>query len=705
MTYCHMQRLILWMCIALLSTAGIGVPVHAQPAFSIENVLSASFPSDLTAAPSGDQLAWVQNTEGVRNVWTASGPTYNGRRVTNYDKDDGQRLSDPTFTPDGRSIVFVRGGYPNQRGVHPNPRSRPDPKDRSIWVVNLDGGSPLRLGEGHAPALSPSGDVLAYLKDNQVWTVPLTDEGDRTPTAFFTIQGSAEALRWSPDGDKLAFVSDRGDHSFVGVYNRTNGRLQYPDPSVDEDRAPAWGPDSDRLAFVRVPHEEDPAYAPDRTAHPWSIRVINLETDEARRVWRADSGRGSAYQSIRAENQIFWSEQDRIVFPWEKTGWLQLYSAPVDGGSVTALTSGTFEVQFVTMTPDREEIVYASNQDDLHRRHLWRVPVTEGPPTQITSGAGIEWSPAVTAESEALAFLASGARTPAHAEVRPAGGDRRSLTPNAPPETFPSEHLVTPTSVTFPATDGKQIHGQLFMPPRAEVASDHPAVIFFHGGPRRQMLLGFHYRGYYHNAYSLNQYLASQGYVVLAVNYRGGIGYGLQFREARDYGPRGASEYRDAVGAGLYLQGRPEVDSSRIGLWGGSYGGYLTALGLARGSDLFASGVDLHGVHDWTAIRDNIARGYPPEKQPAARQQAFEASPIADVEDWTSPVLLVHGDDDRNVPFSETVDLVRALRTHDVPHNTLVFPDEVHGFLLHENWLRAYRAAATHFDQTLRAGE
>ena len=696
------QHTLLWTGILLLFVGGIGVPAPAQSAFSIEDLLAAPFPSDLTAAPSGDRVAWVQNAEGVRNVRTASGPDYDGRPVTDYGQDDGQRLGDLAFLPDGRRLVYVRGGYPNQRGVHPNPRSQPEPADRSIWIVDLDEGSPQRLDEGHAPTPSPSGDVLAYLKDDQVWTVPLTDTTDRTPSRFFTIRGSAESLRWSPDGEKLAFVSDRGNHSFVGVYNRTTGRLRYPDPGVDEDRAPAWAPDSDRLAFVRVPHEADPAYAPDRTAQPWSIRVVNLATDEARRVWRADSGRGSAFQYIRADNQIFWGADDRIVFPWEKTGWRHLYSVPVDGGAPTALTSGAFEVQFVTRTPDREEIVYASNQNDPHRRHLWRVPVTEGPPTAVTTGTGIEWAPVVTSGSETVAFLASGPRTPAHAEVKPAGEDRRRLAPNAPPDPFPSDQLVTPTPVTFSATDGKQIHGQLFVPPEAEATNDRPAVLFFHGGPRRQMLLGFHYRGYYHNAYSLNQYLAHQGYVVLAVNYRGGIGYGLEFREAREYGPRGASEYRDAVGAGLYLQERPEVDSSRIGLWGGSYGGYLTALGLARGSDLFASGVDLHGVHDWTAIRDDIAENYPPEEKPAARRRAFEASPMADVADWTSPVLLIHGDDDRNVPFSETVDLVGALRTHDVPHDLLVFPDEVHGFLLHENWLRAYRAAAAHFDRTLR---
>jgi dipeptidyl aminopeptidase/acylaminoacyl peptidase len=129
----------------------------------------------------------------------------------------------------------------------------------------------------------------------------------------------------------------------------------------------------------------------------------------------------------------------------------------------------------------------------------------------------------------------------------------------------------------------------------------HPAVIFFHGGSRLQMLLAWHNMDYCNNAYAMNQYLASLGYVVLSVNYRSSIGYGLDFREALNYGAPGASEFNDVLGAGLYLRSRPDVDPKRIGLWGGSYGGYLTALGLASASDLFAAGVDFHGVHDWSA--------------------------------------------------------------------------------------------------------
>jgi dipeptidyl aminopeptidase/acylaminoacyl peptidase len=261
---------------------------------------------------------------------------------------------------------------------------------------------------------------------------------------------------------------------------------------------------------------------------------------------------------------------------------------------------------------------------------------------------------------------------------------------------------VQPQQVIFRATDGMNIHGQLFVPKNIKQGEKRPALLFFHGGSRRQMLLGFHHRGYYHNAYAMNQYLAGQGYVVLSVNYRSGIGYGMEFREAINYGASGASEFNDVLGAGLYMQSRSDVDPDRIGLWGGSYGGYLTALGLARASDLFAAGVDVHGVHDW----NKVVEGFIPSYNPLAREKysklAYDSSPMADIKTWKSPVLFIHGDDDRNVPFAETVDIIEALRRKgNVEFEQLIFPDEVHGFLLHQNWVRAYQATADFFNRKL----
>src|SRR5207248_3109873 len=175
----------------------------------------------------------------------------------------------------------------------------------------------------------------------------------------------------------------------------------------------------------------------------------------------------------------------------------------------------------------------------------------------------------------------------------------------------------------------------------------------------------------------------------------------IEFREALHYGAQGASEFGDVLGAGLYLRGRGDVDPKRIGLWGGSYGGFLTAMGLARASQLFAAGVDLHGVHEWNVEIRNWVPDYDPQKRADFAKLAFESSPIAYVKDWRSPVLLIQGDDDRNVQFSQTVDLAAALRPLGVEVEQLVFPDEVHDFLTHAHWLAAYHAAAEFLERRL----
>ncbi len=682
---------------ALVSVVLVSSATAQQP-FTIEQILSAPFPSQPVVAPAGGAVAWVQNAEGVRNVWIAEAPDYRGRQLTSYAEDDGQELSGLTFTPDGAYLVFVRGGAPNRQGEIPNPLSAPDGAERAIWVIPVAGGEPRKLAEGSSPEVSPQGDMLAFLQRGQVWSVPL-DSGEAEQ--LFQIRGSAGSLGWSPDGSRLAFASGRGDHSFVGVYHLAQRRVQYLDPSVDRDGSAVWSPDGQRVAFIRRPNvRRRLPFGPRREAEPWSIRVVQLATGEAREVWRAEEGTGSAFRGVVAENQLLWGADDRIVFPWEREGWTHLYAVPAGGGSAALLTPGEFEVQHVALSVDRRHVLYSSNQDDIDRRHLWRVAVTGGRPQSVTSGTGIEWAPAAMAGG-AVAFLASDATTPAHAELL-VGRERRWIARETLPGDFPDEHLVEPQQVIFPAADGMLIHGQLFLPRRSGRGERHPAVLFFHGGSRRQMLLGFHYRGYYHNAYALNQYLASRGYVVLSVNYRSGIGYGMEFREAINYGARGASEFNDVMGAGLYLASRPDVDRERIGLWGGSYGGYLTALGLARASDLFAAGVDLHGVHDWNEVIRNFVPSYEAAERAAVARLAFESSPMASLDTWRSPVLVIHGDDDRNVPFSETVDLVEQLRARGVEVEQLIFPDEVHGFLLHRNWLAAYRATADFFDRKLK---
>jgi dipeptidyl aminopeptidase/acylaminoacyl peptidase len=242
------------------------------------------------------------------------------------------------------------------------------------------------------------------------------------------------------------------------------------------------------------------------------------------------------------------------------------------------------------------------------------------------------------------------------------------------------------------------VQGQLFLPRGVGSGKQHPAVLFFHGGPRRQMVLGFHPMDAYNWMYAENQYLAAEGYIVLSVNYRGGIGYGLEYREAENFGPAGGSELNDLQGAISYLQAREDVDRRRIGIWGGSYGGLMTALGLARASDSLAAGVDYAGVHDWASFLASI--GMPAGAGDATRT-AFESSPLATMDQWKSPVLIVQADDDRSVPSTQANELIAALRQRHLEHETLIIPNEIHDLILHTSWLTLFRATDDYFGRKL----
>jgi dipeptidyl aminopeptidase/acylaminoacyl peptidase len=327
-------------------------------------------------------------------------------------------------------------------------------------------------------------------------------------------------------------------------------------------------------------------------------------------------------------------------------------------------------------------------------------------PTPLTSGAGLEWSPVVTGDGKTLAFLASTAqRSPLPSVMPLAGGTITPIASGRVPPGFPSAQLISPEPVTFKASDGLEIHGQLFKTPNG--GARRPALVYVHGGPPRQMLLGWHYMDYYANDYAANQYLASRGFIVLAVNYRLGIGYGHAFHYPEKAGQRGASEYLDVLAAAHFLQARADVDAKRLGIWGGSYGGYLTALALGRNSDIFAAGVDIHGVHNWdrqgraapnssaALAGDGITQA---DLQTAARV-TYQSSPISSVATWKSPVLLIHADDDRNVEFHQTVDLKQRLLEKGVSVEELVIPDDIHDFLRWDSWRRVTTATGAFFEK------
>jgi dipeptidyl aminopeptidase/acylaminoacyl peptidase len=331
----------------------------------------------------------------------------------------------------------------------------------------------------------------------------------------------------------------------------------------------------------------------------------------------------------------------------------------------------------VALSGDSKTFYYSTNAKDIELRHIWAVPVAGGSPVQITTGEGAETSPAPLPSGKYLATLSASWKMPQSVGVwklaSETAAQQKIVFPTARPG-FPIEEHVKPEIVITKAADGLEIHNQLFLPKDLKPGERRPAIVFVHGGPIRQMMPAYHYMQFYHWAYAINQWLANQGYVVMSINYRSGIGYGRSFRMAPNTGGAGNSEYQDVVAGGKYLQSRPDVDPNRVGIWGLSYGGLLTSQALARNSDIFKAGVDLAGVHLFGSSLDPASVSY-------------KSSAISAIDGWKSPVLLVQGDDDRNVAFQQTTGLVQMLRQRDVYFELIVFPDDVHESLLHSRWM------------------
>ena len=715
-------------------------PAELRHQPTIDRFLSPGYPEDLVSAKRADRIAWHAFESGRRNVYTAAAPAFKPVRLTNFPLDEGAELSDVQLSDDGSLVMFVHGSAPNREGWIANPTASPSGAERAIWAVRSIGGAPWRVAEGGNPALSPNGRWVLFVKDGQIYRAAVTPapkptEMDKGLKPFIKEWGVQSSPRWSPDGSKIAFVTTRTDHSFIAVYDVKSRAVTYIAPSVDFDGSPSWSADGKQVAFIRRPGlpfglqaqpgvgglgtPNGPAFGRpgggggggrrggDSTRvdpRPGLFRAT-FENGSTLSFWIGDAATGEAHEiwhnqpddkRFPTTQVIVWAG-DTVIFPAEPEEWARWYAVPVKGGDPAGapveLTPGDGQVEYVAISSDRKTLFYSSNAGDIDRRHVWKVSTSGGPAEQVTTGDGIETMPAALASGKLLATLSSDALRPFGVGVWPAAAAapktaQRVIYPTLAKD-FPSDALVAPVNVTLKAEDGVEFHNQLFIPKDLKAGEKRPAIIFVHGGPIRQMLLGDHYMGFYHTAYETNQWLQSMGYVVMSVNYRSGIGYGKSFRMAPNRGGAGNSEYRDVIAAGKYLQTRADVDPKRVGIWGLSYGGVLTAQALARNSDVFITGVDLAGVHLWGSSLDTA-------------EVSYKSSAIAAIDGWKSPVLLVQGDDDRNVAFSQTVGLVQLLRAHHVYHELIVFPDDTHESLLNSRWMYTYARMEEWLDKYLK---
>ena len=685
--------------IALAAWLLLPVIANAQ-ALDLDALLGAPFPDAPVAAMQAPVIAWSANERGVRNAWVARAPDFVPHRLTGYDADDGQALTALELSADGRWLVYVRGA-PGAAGLPVDPANDPDGSERAVWLVATDGASaPRRVDAGGAPLFSPQGDALLVQGANGIGchaVVAAAQAPQWCREAMLKLPGRNAAAAFSPDGTRLAFVSDRDDHAFVGVLDLGTREVRWMAPDFDRDGSPAWSPDGEQVAFVRSPGLRSDDKFDITAANAFEVWSADAATGVGRRLFRAGP-RAGGYAQFAVDAPLRWARDNRIVFASEDSGWLHWYALPSAGGTPQALSRGECEAESAALTDDGD-LLFSGNCDEIDHRQLFTVGTSAAAQTRLTARDEIATDPVVVAGGQWIALRHADARLPTAIAVLPrAGGTPRRIFPATLPSTFPLSSLVVPKTLTLRADDGVLSHAQVFEPARA---GKRPALIYVHGGPIRQMLPGWMPMDYYSHDYANNQWLASQGYVVLSLNYRAGAGYGQAFRTARKQGPRGASEYQDVLAARAWLAARADVDAKRIGIYGGSYGGYLTAQALARNSDLFAAGVDRHGVHDWQISAQGGDNSGLWGLRPDELEVAEASSPVARLDGWRSPVLVVHGDDDSSVKFAQGTDLVARLRARGVPVETLVVPGEEHMFLRHATWLQVYRRSADFLQRNL----
>jgi dipeptidyl aminopeptidase/acylaminoacyl peptidase len=718
---------------------------------TVEQFMSPPSPLEFGAAEKAERLAWVTYERGMRNIYTAAAPDWKAVRITNFLNDDGVDVGSVRLSDDGTVAIFVRGAGQNRAGWSANPSHDPNGPDRAVWAAKTDGSGAWRLASimnteitggrgGGSPELSPDGKHVVFVRDGQIYQARVargtTSAMDTAGVPFIKEWGRQSALTWSPDGSKLAFVSTRDNHSFIGLYDMAKRTVTFLAPSVDFDASPTWSPDSKQIAFTRHPGTPfgaqtqqgsggigNPGGAgagrgagrgargggrggrgfavdttpPDglyRAAFPdgstVQFMVVDVATGKAQTFWHNKAG-DRTFGNVQA---IKWAG-DHVVFTASPPGdeWDRWYSVAIHNPASEPvlltttdglINDGVADRTFVTTTVshDGKTFYYATNANDIEKRHIWAVPVTGGTPHQVSTDAGVEVSPTLLPSGK-IGVLYFDAKQPASIGLVAAqGGATKILYPTAAQlKDFPQSAHVVPEIVITHASDGVEVHNQLFLPKDLKPGERRPAIVFVHGGPSRQMLPAYHYMQFYHWAYGFNQFLASQGYVVMSINYRSGIGYGNKFRRPDSTESRGNSEYRDVIAGGKYLQTRADVDPTRIGIWGLSYGGLLTSQALARNSDVFVAGVDLAGVHLYGSSLDSTALSY-------------QSSSAAHIDTWKSPVYLVQGDDDRNVDFSQTVGLVQLLRAHGIYYELTVNPDDVHESLIHSRWMDTWNHSA-----------
>ena len=678
----------------------------------LEQYLGFAFTQDMHCARHSDRLAWIQNVRGIRNIFTATGPDYTPVQVTSWNRDDGQLLSGLKIADDGSGLLVIRGNGKNDLGEYPNPLSEVVPPIQKLWFIDLNDAesAPRELAETGLASFRPEAGEVYFARKNTLFSLDITDK-NAVPQEIIATRGTITEICWSGQGQQLALAVSRDKHALIALYTPGQSVLQWLDPSFDRDSQISWSPAGDKIAFLRN-HGARPdtgLFWFSDFSDRFELRIAEVSALTSQFCWLCPEGHGTSLQE--GLRPLLWINNDELIFSHEASGFDHIYRVDTQKcgkkKSVTALTEGDFLVHSYGLSHSSEWLYYSHNRDDPHGYRLARINLNNGDKEELQDFLpehSLSFFPSPIYSDDKIGIVLSGPKLPlSPAILNPRTGE---LTLHQHSDYEPvCQSFCKIEKVVLKAPDGLELYGQLFLP---DTPGPHPAILTFHGGPWCQTLAGFNNEHGLSYVYAGCQYLAQQGYVVFSLNYRGSSGYGKAFRRPGPYFWKGACEYQDVLTAGYWLAEQQNVDAERIGVMGKSYGGYLTAMSLARNSNLFRAGVDIEGCHNiprelrqphWRSELFTLNAGETLEEVQERSQIALESSPWNYLDSWSSPVLLVHPDDDRSVQFEESQTLYDELRKRKVAVEALVIPDEEHTFLRHQPWITCYQRTFAFFQK------
>jgi dipeptidyl aminopeptidase/acylaminoacyl peptidase len=390
---------------------------------------------------------------------------------------------------------------------------------------------------------------------------------------------------------------------------------------------------------------------------------------------------------------------ERIFFVSERTGWAHLYTAPAAGGAASPVTAGDWEVRDVQLAPDGRSVFVTTSEIHPGEQQLWSVPVEGGRRTRLTAMEG--WSEAIVSpDGRRVAVMHSVANRPPELllqDARP--GARAEAVTRSVTDEFARGPWIRPEVITIPAADGAPVHARIYRPEDVGTQRNGAAVIFVHGAGYLQNA----HRGWssYFREYMFHHLLASRGYVVLDMDYRGSAGYGRDWRTGI-YRHMGGRDLSDQVDGARWLTQNEGVDPARVGIYGGSYGGFITLMGMFTEPDVFRSGAALRSVTDWAHYNHWYTSRIlnQPQDDPEAYRRS---SPIYFAEGLQGDLLIAHGMIDTNVHFQDVVRLSqRLIELGKTNWEMAVYPVEDHSFVRPESWTDEYRRILELFERTLR---